>query len=131
TFTPADAVVYRAATASVSIDVLPIPTITWPPPAAIVEVTPLGPAQLNAAANVPGTFSYSPPAGMILPAGNGQLLTATFTPDDLATYRVGMATVAINVTAGPSTQPVIAWPKPAAINAGTPLGSAQLRASAN
>src|SRR6185295_15847223 len=36
------------------------PVITWPAPPAITYGTALGPTQLNATANVPGTFAYSP-----------------------------------------------------------------------
>ncbi len=54
-------------------------TITWATPAPIFYGTPLGPDQLNAAASVPGFFSYSPAAGTILNAGQ-QPLTANFTP---------------------------------------------------
>ena len=39
------------------------PVITWPNPANIVDGTPLGPTQLNATADVPGTFTYNPAAG--------------------------------------------------------------------
>src|SRR6185503_7857546 len=47
------------------------PTITWPTPADIVYGTPLSGTQLNATANVPGSFVYSPLSGM-LNAGVGQ-----------------------------------------------------------
>ena len=42
-------------------------------------------AQLDASANVPGTFTYAPAAGSILDAGSDQTLSVTFTPED-ATY---------------------------------------------
>jgi sugar lactone lactonase YvrE len=56
------------------------PTITWSNPANIIYGTPLGPSQLNATADVPGTFKYTPPAGTVLPAGPDQVLTVVFTP---------------------------------------------------
>jgi len=63
TFTPTDGVSYAAATASVAITVgKATPTITWSAPAAITFGTPLGATQLNATANVPGTFVYMPAA---------------------------------------------------------------------
>src|SRR4029453_11443939 len=66
-FTPADATNYTAATANVSITVVKAtPTITWPTPADITYGTALGATQLNAAANVPGTFAYLPAAGAVL-----------------------------------------------------------------
>jgi uncharacterized repeat protein (TIGR03806 family) len=74
------------------------PEINWATPAAIGYGTALGPAQLNAAANVPGTFSYDPPAGTVLSAGNSQTLTVLFMPTDTATYSSAQASVSINVT---------------------------------
>ena len=52
-----------------------MPTITWANPADIPLGTALGSAQLNATANVPGTFVYNPPAGTVLAAGNNQNLS--------------------------------------------------------
>jgi sugar lactone lactonase YvrE len=58
------------------------PTITWDNPAAITYGTPLGPTQLDASADIPGTFTYSPAAGTVLNAGSNQVLTVHFTPAD-------------------------------------------------
>lgn len=55
--------------------------ITWPNPAAINFGTALSSTQLNATANTPGAFTYSPLAGSILNAGT-QSLSVTFTPTD-------------------------------------------------
>lgn len=79
-------------------------TITWGNPADIIVGTPLSGIQLNATASsgilaVPGTFAYSPSAGAILPEGNGQSLSVTFTPTDTGLYRSASKTVSINVTA--------------------------------
>jgi hypothetical protein len=68
------------------------PTITWPTPAPITPGTPLGPAQLNAAASTAGTFAYSPAAGTVLPVGT-RTLNVTFTPTDSANYNSAAATV--------------------------------------
>jgi hypothetical protein len=68
------------------------PTITWTTPAAITYGTPLSATQLNATANVPGTFSYVPMAGTVLNAGT-QSLSVTFYPSDSAHYAVTTATV--------------------------------------
>jgi hypothetical protein len=73
------------------------PLITWANPADINCSTPLGSAQLNATANVPGTFTYNPLAGMALSLGGGQVLTATFTPTDSANYEATFATTTITV----------------------------------
>ncbi len=62
------------------------PAITWANPADIVYGTALGATQLNATANVPGTFAYSPAAGTTLNAGAQQTLSVSFTPSDTANY---------------------------------------------
>ena len=62
------------------------PTLSWPTPLAITQGTPLGALQLNATANVAGTFTYMPPPGTILTSGS-HTLTATFVPADLSFYR--------------------------------------------
>ena len=84
-------------------------------------------AVLNATANVPGTFTYTPAAGTVLKAG-GQKLSAVFTPTDSKTYTAATASVQLTVT---QATPVTTWATPAPIAAGTALGAAQLDASAN
>ena len=74
-----------------------VPTITWANPAAITYGTALGATQLNAAASVPGTFTYAPAAGALLNAGNSQSLSVVFTPTDSGTYASITANVSINV----------------------------------
>ena len=55
----------QRATATVAITVVKAtPVITWATPAAITYGTALGAAQLNATANAPGTFSYTPASGV-------------------------------------------------------------------
>ncbi len=82
TFTPTDATDYTTAEASATITVTPAtPAITWNPPASITYGTPLGQSQLDATANVPGTFNYDPVAGTVLGAGT-HTLSVTFTPND-------------------------------------------------
>ena len=73
------------------------PVVTWPNPPDIQFGSALGSGQLNATANVPGTFVYTPPAGTVLGAGNGQKLSATFTPTDTVNYIGATATASINV----------------------------------
>ena len=86
-FTPADNVSYSTATMSVSINVVrATPTLTWSNPATIVYGTPLGATQLDATADVPGTFAYTPASGTVLAAGSGQILTVSFTPTDSVDY---------------------------------------------
>jgi len=73
------------------------PVITWTDPAGIVYGTALSSAQLNAAADVAGTFVYGVPTGTVLDAGVDQPLTVTFTPADPANYNAAAATVHIDV----------------------------------
>ena len=70
TFTPTDAANYTGATATTTITVLKATsTISWSAPADITYGTALSATQLNATANVPGSFVYSPVAGTVLNAG--------------------------------------------------------------
>src|SRR5205085_2528076 len=78
-------------------------------------------------ATVPGTFVYTPAAGVVLPAG-AQTLSVVFTPADTASFTSASATVAIPVT---KATPTITWVPPAGITFGTPLGAGQLNASAS
>jgi hypothetical protein len=102
------------------------PTITWSNPADITYGTALGATQLNANANVAGSFAYSPAAGTVLSAGNAQTLSTTFTPTDTANYNTATATVAINVQ---KATPTVNWSNPADIVYGTALSGTQLNAS--
>jgi hypothetical protein len=52
------------------------PVITWATPAAISYGTPLSATQLNATANVPGTFGYYPLTGTVLAVGTQWRSTA-------------------------------------------------------
>ena len=76
------------------------PQITWATPAAITYGTPLSSAQLNATANVPGTFVYNPPAGLILNSGLHSLATV-FTPADAINYLSVTSTVSLMVVSPP------------------------------
>jgi hypothetical protein len=75
------------------------PTITWANPADIPFGSALSTVQLNATANVPGTFVYTPSIGTVLPAGNGQTLSVQFTPTDTNNYNSASKSVLINVIA--------------------------------
>jgi hypothetical protein len=81
------------------------PAITWATPAAITFGSALGAGQLNATASVAGTFTYTPPAGTVLPAGAGQILYALFTPADPSTYSAAAATTTITVNNAPPVTP--------------------------
>jgi hypothetical protein len=90
----------------------PAANVSWVSPADIVFGAALGGEQLNATADVPGTFEYTPPAGTVLEIGDAQLLTAVFTPDDLIAFRRTFVSTQIDVTANldfgdaPETYPV-------------------------
>ncbi len=132
TFTPADTANYSTVTKLVSIDVSrATPIISWHNPAPIDNGTVLSAAQLNATANVPGTFIYSPPPGTVLSAGSGQTLSATFLPAAVGNYLSATQTVVINVTSGGKLLPNISWANPGDISFGTPLLGAQLNAAAD
>ena len=78
------------------------PTLTWSSPSAIPYGTALGPSQLNASANVAGSFVYVPPAGTILNAGTNQTLQVTFTPAS-SNFQSATTSVLINVTSATPT----------------------------
>ncbi len=61
------------------------PIISWTSPAPILYGSSLGSNQLDAGANVPGSFDYSPTNGVVLDAGTNVLLGA-FTPSDAVDY---------------------------------------------
>jgi len=99
TFTPTDTVDYSNASAAVTINVQRAASvITWAPPAAITYGTALNSNQLDASANVPGTFVYNPPAGAVVDAGSNQILSGTFTPTDIADYTSATNTVSLVVS---------------------------------
>jgi hypothetical protein len=77
--------------------------ITWANPADITYGTLLSATQLNATANVPGTFVYNPPVGARLQAGHAELLGVTFQPDDTIDYSYASTSVTINVNPKPLT----------------------------
>ena len=98
TFTPTDSTDYTTASATATINVLPAtPTISWANPANIFYGTALSGTQLDATANVAGTFTYTRAAGTVLGAGNNQTLSVLFTPTDTTDYTTASATATINV----------------------------------
>jgi probable HAF family extracellular repeat protein len=76
-----------------------VPVITWANPADMILGSALGSGQLDATANVPGSFTYTPPAGTVLPQGSNTL-SVTFTPNDSTDYSSTSATAIVNVVAG-------------------------------
>ena len=98
TFTPTDTLNYITARAVVSLTVTEqLPSIiTWLDPAAIAYGDALSATELNATASVPGTFVYTPSAGLILAPGV-YTLSAWFTPADTEKYAPAQAAVTLHV----------------------------------
>jgi outer membrane protein OmpA-like peptidoglycan-associated protein len=71
--------------------------LAWNTPSSIVYGTNLSASQLNATANVAGTFVYTPASGTRLPVGT-HTLSVAFTPTNTA-YDPDTMTVSITVTA--------------------------------
>ncbi|MFZ1086091.1 MAG: hypothetical protein WAN35_14085, partial [Terracidiphilus sp.] len=111
TFTPNDTVDYTTATASVTLTVTAVakttPVITWSTPASISAGTALSATQLDATANVAGTFIYSPAAGTVESTAGNVTLNVTFTPNDTADYTTATASVTLSVVS--AGQPNYAW----------------------
>ncbi len=130
-FTPTDTNSYTTASAQVTLVVTPAtPTITWATPANLTSGLPLGAAQLNATASVPGSFAYTPALGAILPSGSNTL-NVVFTPTDGNDYTTASAQVTLVVTAAAPATPTLTWATPTAITYGTPVDTTQLNATAN
>ncbi len=128
TFTPNDQTDYTTATATVTLTVnKATPTITWATPGAITYGTALSGAQLDATANVAGSFVYTPAAGAT-PSGGQQTLSVIFTPTDSTDYTTATASVTLTVN---KATPTITWVAPDPITYGTTLSATQLDATAS
>ena len=100
TFTPADATDYTIVLAKVTLQVnKATPVIAWSP-APLPLGSPLGAAQLDATANVSGSFVYTPPTGTVI-ATSSQMLSALFTPTDTNDYNTANLSVPLTVITGP------------------------------
>jgi hypothetical protein len=76
--------------------------LTWPAPSAVGYGTPLSSGQLNATAALAGRFTYDPPAGTVLDAGNNSL-SVVFNPTDLVNYSSLTDIVTLVVSPAPLT----------------------------
>ena len=77
------------------------PVITWnPSPSTLLYPSPLTTKQLNATANVAGTFTYNPTLGTILNIGASQTLNATFVPS-VPLYNTVFPTATVSVVQAP------------------------------
>ncbi|MBN8577717.1 MAG: gliding motility-associated C-terminal domain-containing protein [Cytophagales bacterium] len=131
-FTPTDATNYNAVNGTtVQITVTKAtPVVTWSPPLPIKVNEPLTATQLNATANVPGTFVYSPALGSSFASVGTYMLTVSFTPTDATNYNLVPSTQ-VQIQVNNKDNPVVTWNNPAAITYGTTLSATQLNATAN
>src|SRR5215469_8459812 len=127
-FIPSDGTSYSRAAATVSLAVTrATPAIAWPTPEEVPYGTLLSDSQLSATASVPGSFVYTPGPGTLLSAGE-HTPSVVFTPSNLSDYTPAQAAVSLRVI---RETPAVHWPMPDPINSATPLGPAQLNASAS
>jgi len=73
------------------------PVITWQDPLDIKFGSPLSDMQLNASADVPGIFVYTPSLGVVLEEGDNQELAVEFIPVETAQYNNVAKSVSVNV----------------------------------
>jgi hypothetical protein len=99
------------------------PTISWFAPAAITYGTALSPTQLDATANVAGTFVYSPAAGTVPKAGT-QTISVNFTPTDITDYT--SADDSVQLTVNPAMPIISTVPTASAIVSGAALSASIL-----
>ena len=103
-----------AASCAYEVD-LGTPTLSWVDPAPIVYGTPLGDAQLNAAADVAGAFTYAPSVGTVLAAGSWSL-GVTFDPSD-PNYRSVGASATLEVLRAPQNVSLAPLPNEVVVGA--------------
>ena len=97
-------------------------------PTAITYGTALSVSQLGCSSGgVAGSYTLTPAAGTVLTAGS-QSITVSFAPTDGTDYSTATTTATLQVN---QAVPVITWTTPAAITAGSALGTTQLDATAS
>jgi hypothetical protein len=101
--------------------------IAWDNPAPITYGTALSASELDATANIPGSFAYNPTNGTVLPAGSNTL-SVIFTPTNTINYSSLTDSVSIFVL---KATPAVTWPSPSVITPGTALSDSELDATAN
>jgi glycerophosphoryl diester phosphodiesterase len=104
-----------------------IPTVTWGTPDAVLTGTALSAAQLNATANVPGTFTYTPPAGTVLAAGSHTLGVSFAPTSDPANPLSASVSFRVKSTA----DPVITHPPTPSLRIGEAMTVTRLGLSAD
>ena len=118
----------QSAVASSTYTILPALQINWPTPLPIPYGTALSSIQLNATANIAGTFHYSIATGTILGAGN-RTLSVLFTPTDTTDYTSATATVLLQVN--PATLTVTANNQTSTVGATLPTLTASYNGFTN
>lgn len=94
--------------------------VSWGNPSDITYGTALSGIQLNATADQPGNFAYTPASGAVLDAGANQTLHVDFTPTDTTNYNGSSKDVHINVNAAGSTV-TVTCPNPTETYTGSPI----------
>jgi hypothetical protein len=108
TFMPTDSLDFTATTATITFTVgQATPVIRWNPPSSEPRGTTLSATELDATANVAGSFTYSPAADTVLTTVGTTQIAATFTPTDTVSYTTVTATRSITVT--PSAPSKYTW----------------------
>jgi len=79
-----------------------VPLVIWTNPAPVLYGAALASNQLNAAANVPGSFAYNPTNSRVLNSGTNTL-SVIFTPTDTVDYSSATNTVGLVVSKAPLT----------------------------
>ena len=121
TFTPTDTTNYASVSSSVQLQVnQAMPIVTWANPSDVPWGTTLNSLQLDATANVPGTYVYSPATGTIL-VNHSQTLNVTFNPSDTANYTSNSSVYTTINTSLPTPVLVFSNPNPSALNIGDTL----------
>ena len=102
------------------IDIVGTTVLAWTMPASVPYGTPLSATQLDATATyngnpVPGTFTYTPPAGTILNTGTNTL-NVTFNPTDPASYTTATGSTTLAVTQDTTSTTLTSSPNPSFVN---------------
>lgn len=125
-FTPEDKENYSQSQCTVPLTVTKsVPSIQWQIPARISYGTPLSSEQLCASASVPGTLTYKPGIGAVLPVGE-HAIGVTFAPADSTNFTPVQSSVPLIVSE--AVPPTIEWAEPESIMYGTSLSELQLSA---
>ena len=131
-FTPTDAANYNSIvgrTVLITVNKA-TPIVSWSTPLPLKVNEPLTGIHLNATANVPGTFTYSPPSGTTFATAGTYPLSVSFTPTDGANFN-SVPNTQVQIAVNSKDNPVITWTNPATIVYGTVLSGAQLNATSN